>query len=226
MLTMKPGIRVWGGAISLFFLAGCVSAHKTMEARSDITLGSWTYRTDRWDDSTQGNPLLSRDKALQAAERFVNTVALREDMKAWRLSPFDAVKLRRIMPAPGEWLYVVTFLADPKALNWNGPVPSLEIPVRFDGTVPEPTNTKETLTSEQATTAAIRLANDKAYALYQHQPFADGRPARIVAGHWLWAVRQGYGNGDIQATVELALDGSTNSVDLQLLDSLEPFRQF
>ena len=75
------------------------------------------------------------------------------------------------------------------------------------------------LTNEQATTTAMRLANDKASTLYQHQPFLAGQPAQFVAGHWLWVERQGFGHGDIQATVELAADGSTNSVDLQLFDN-------
>ena len=75
------------------------------------------------------------------------------------------------------------------------------------------------LTTEQATTIAVRLANDKASTLYQHQPFVAGQPAKFVAGHWLWVTRQGFGLGDIQATVELAADGSTNSVGLQLFDS-------
>jgi hypothetical protein len=65
----------------------------------------------------------------------------------------------------------------------------------------------------------MRLANDKAVTLYQHQPFVAGQPAQFVAGHWHWAARQGFGRGDIQATVELAADGSTNSVGLQLFDS-------
>ena len=75
------------------------------------------------------------------------------------------------------------------------------------------------LTTEQATTTAMRLANDKASTLYQHRPFVAGQSAQFVAGHWLWVARQGFGRGDIQATVELAADGSTNSVDLQLFES-------
>ena len=75
------------------------------------------------------------------------------------------------------------------------------------------------LTTEQATTTAVRLANDEASTLYQHRPFVAGQPAQFVAGHWLWVARQGFGRGDIQAAVELAADGSTNSVDLQLFDS-------
>jgi len=75
------------------------------------------------------------------------------------------------------------------------------------------------LTTEQATIIAMRLANDKASTLYQQRPFAAGQPAEFVAGHWLWVARQGFGRGDIQATVELAADGLTNSVDVKLFDS-------
>ena len=72
------------------------------------------------------------------------------------------------------------------------------------------------LTADQAKTVAIRLANEKAAATYQSQPFHDGQPPSFVAGHWTW--RQ-LGTGDIEATVELAADGSTNSVTIiQLVD--------
>jgi hypothetical protein len=94
----------------------------------------------------------------------------------------------------------------------------------------ESSRQSSSLTTDQATTTAIRLANDKASALYQHQPFVAGQPAQFVAGHWLWVARQGFGRSDIQATVELAADGSTNSVSLQLFDSQNqmqvPMRQF
>ena len=86
----------------------------------------------------------------------------------------------------------------------------------------EPTLTAEksaSLTAEQAKTVAMRLANDKASTLYHCQPFRDGQPARFVAGQWVWDDLQGFGHSDVQATVKLAADGSTISVDLQLLDS-------
>jgi hypothetical protein len=79
------------------------------------------------------------------------------------------------------------------------------------------THQSATLTAEQAKTVAIQLANDRALTLYQCQPFQDGQSAQFVAGHWVWTERRGYGRGDIQAKVELAANGSTNSVDLQLL---------
>ncbi|HLX95659.1 MAG TPA: hypothetical protein VKU37_07935 [Verrucomicrobiae bacterium] len=75
------------------------------------------------------------------------------------------------------------------------------------------------LTTTQASTIALQLANDKASSIYKCQPFRDGRPACFVDGHWVWMNQRGYGHGDFQVTVELADDGSTNSVDLKLLDS-------
>jgi hypothetical protein len=74
------------------------------------------------------------------------------------------------------------------------------------------------LTADQAKAVAIRLANEKAAVTYHRQPFHDGQPPSFVAGHWTW--RQ-LGTGDIEATVELAADGSTNSVAInQLADKI------
>jgi hypothetical protein len=78
------------------------------------------------------------------------------------------------------------------------------------------------LSPDQARAAAIRLANDKASTLYHCQPFQDGRPASFTQGHWTWRDARGYGLGDIQATVELAADGSTNSVDIKFFDNQNP----
>lgn len=79
---------------------------------------------------------------------------------------------------------------------------------------------KPGLTVEQATTLAVRLANDKAAALYHVQPFHDGQPARYAEGRWAWSDRCGAGHQDVQAIVELAADGSTNCVDLKVFDSM------
>jgi hypothetical protein len=75
------------------------------------------------------------------------------------------------------------------------------------------------LTSDQAKTVAVQLANQKADTLYHCQPFQDGQPAKFAQGHWVWSDLRGYGHGDIQVTVELAANGSTNDVDIELFDS-------
>ncbi len=78
----------------------------------------------------------------------------------------------------------------------------------------------ELLTEEEARRIAIQLANAKAFAVYRCDPFGNGRPARFELGHWVWIGLQGYGTGDIQATVELAPNGSTNAVNLEFLNNL------
>jgi hypothetical protein len=75
------------------------------------------------------------------------------------------------------------------------------------------------LSAEQATTQAIRLANDKAFTLYSTRPFQQGQSAQFVARHWIWSDRRGFGHGDIQASVVLAADGTLQKVDVTFLDS-------
>lgn len=75
------------------------------------------------------------------------------------------------------------------------------------------------LTGDKAAAIARKLANEKAHALYDCKPFGDARPARFVHGYWIWNERRARGAVDIEATVELAADGSTRSVDVILLDS-------
>jgi hypothetical protein len=77
----------------------------------------------------------------------------------------------------------------------------------------------KTLTSDQADALALQLANDKALTIYHCQPFQDARTARFGQGHWEWSQRQGFGHCDLEATVKLAPDGSTNAVDVKLLDN-------
>lgn len=76
-----------------------------------------------------------------------------------------------------------------------------------------------TLTSAQATVLSQKLANDKAQALYSCRPFSNGPLARLADGLWVWRDRRGLGQGDIEATVKFARDGTNPSVSVVLLDS-------
>jgi hypothetical protein len=73
------------------------------------------------------------------------------------------------------------------------------------------------LTAEQAKALAMRLANDQASTIYHRQPFRDGVPATFESGHWVW---RELAPGDIEATVKLAADGSTNSVAINMLSNI------
>ena len=84
----------------------------------------------------------------------------------------------------------------------------------------QPTS-RVSLTSAQATTLAIELANDRADDLFHHRPFEDGRPAQFVTGKWVWTDGCGVALVDYQVSVTLSADGSTNSVNVQLLDDME-----
>ena len=72
------------------------------------------------------------------------------------------------------------------------------------------------LTSAQASALSVQLANAKAEVLYSHQPFQDGQPAEFEAGRWVWSEKRGFGTADICAVVELAADGSTNNVSVEM----------
>jgi len=74
------------------------------------------------------------------------------------------------------------------------------------------------LTADQATILSVQLANEKANSLYHRQPFESKQPAQFENGRWIWIGSQGVGILDYQATVELAANGSTNSVDVRLTD--------
>ena len=78
---------------------------------------------------------------------------------------------------------------------------------------------KAALTAGQATTLAQHLANDEATTRYHSRPFGDGATAQFDQGRWIWSERHGFGQGDLEASVFLAADGSTNHVELKLLDN-------
>ncbi len=75
------------------------------------------------------------------------------------------------------------------------------------------------LTGAQAEALAEQLANEKAKALYNCQPFRKGTPATFVQRHWVWHDLRGQGSSDVEATVKFAADGTNPEVNVILLDS-------
>ena len=73
------------------------------------------------------------------------------------------------------------------------------------------------LTADQAGALAQKLANEKARALFNCQPFRNGPPAQFVQGHWAWHALQGQGIGDVEATVEFAASGANPHVSVTRL---------
>jgi len=81
------------------------------------------------------------------------------------------------------------------------------------------------LTPQQASDLALRLANEKAQAVYKIQPFRAGPSAQFVQERWLWNERRGLGFADVEAIVNFAPDGSNPIVSVLLLDSRVGFPQ-
>jgi biopolymer transport protein ExbD len=86
-------------------------------------------------------------------------------------------------------------------------------------TLPEKPAPTSVLTGAQAEAKAVELANEKAQALYNCQPFQKRRPAELVDGYWVWNDGRAYGEGDLEATVKFAADGTNPEVTVKLLDS-------
>jgi len=76
------------------------------------------------------------------------------------------------------------------------------------------------LTADAAGSLAQRLANGKAQALYNCQPFRKTSPAQFLEGHWRWHQSSGLGLGDVEAAVEFGPDGAKPTVTVTRLDSL------
>ena len=75
------------------------------------------------------------------------------------------------------------------------------------------------LSVEQATALARKLANERAQAQYQCQPFRDGPSAEFIQGQWVWSDLKARGQLDVDASVSFAADGSNPSVRVTLLDN-------
>ena len=74
-------------------------------------------------------------------------------------------------------------------------------------------------TAEEAARFASDAANHRARELYGCEPFGYERIAQVIDGRWVWSQSRGQGRADIEATVEFALDGSMQSVNVLWLES-------
>jgi hypothetical protein len=82
------------------------------------------------------------------------------------------------------------------------------------------------LSLEQATALARKLANEQAQAQYHGQPFRDGPAAELIDGRWVWSDLKAQGRLDVEGSVSFSADGASPSVNVILLDNQPaiPFR--
>ena len=98
----------------------------------------YTDATDAWDSAKAENPPLSEKKAKELATAFMKRVPFGDKMLGWDI---QTITLRRMSAEPEQWIYEVHFSAVPPGV-WNGPLPWFTVPVRMDGSIPEPKITK------------------------------------------------------------------------------------
>ncbi len=75
------------------------------------------------------------------------------------------------------------------------------------------------LNAQQANSLALRLANEKAQAVLNIEPFRPDPSAQVLQGRWVWNERRGLGFTDVEAIVSFAPDGSDPIVSVVLLDT-------
>jgi len=82
----------------------------------------------------------------------------------------------------------------------------------------------QTLSVEQATALARKLANEQAQAQFKCQSFRDGPSAQFVQGHWVWQDLKAQGQLDVQGSVSFKADGADPNVNVTLLDNRATLR--
>jgi len=103
-----------------------------------------TGERDRWDSARQDTPPLPPGKALRVAKEFARDVPLPKGWLRWVPEPGGVVMYCvSTSGAPEEWIYVIRFYAIPEGQPRNPPYPEINIPVRMDGSIPEPVVTKK-----------------------------------------------------------------------------------
>ena len=144
------------GAFRWIF-TGC--PREGVEYTFNVSLGE----KDRWDSFAQETPPLSPGKALRLATNYIERLAPQSEQPVpwpfptmagekphpptyatWQVS--DAKLLRYVSSAGDEqWIYVVSVNKMLKGVGRQMPRPDMQIPVRMDGTIPEPVISKPNL---------------------------------------------------------------------------------
>ncbi len=93
---------------------------------------------DEWNSSTSEQPPLSPKKARELATEFFKRDPLGYDMGGWSVARVDLSRVpgESGFQQPEHWIHEITFEAIHERTVLNPPI--LKVPVRMDGTIPEP----------------------------------------------------------------------------------------
>jgi hypothetical protein len=127
---------------SLFLIAACfASAEVTWEAQLGRDIFKFTISQEQFDKlpvfdpRTDDNPALSRPKALEIANKQMDTIPAPDGMK-WEVSSISLYHAKEHFTRPGKWLWRVRFSVSPTQLagGFVGVLPEHELAVLMDGT--------------------------------------------------------------------------------------------
>ncbi len=134
---MKPRLLLYLALLAYASSSAYAAGHISLKAYTKdlvYTFEVYAGETEKWDPNVQPAPPLAPGKAAAIAKAFIAKVPLDENMKDWSI---DTIALKSL-DWEKHWIYDVSFSANPKANVWNGPVPTFHVPVKMDGTIPEP----------------------------------------------------------------------------------------
>ena len=116
-------------------LAGMMHASDREHGSSGVLARIASGKEDAWDETRSDAPPLAAGVAIRIAQDYVTRVPLPDNTHAWVL---EGVSLRKMPSGSGrkDWIYLVQFISKPGFEGTAADRVPLEIPVRFDGTVP------------------------------------------------------------------------------------------
>ncbi len=118
-------------------LAGLMRAsERSARPQSCLSQIPTDYR-DTWDDTASDMPPLAPGAAMRIAKNYVLRVRVPDNTEGWVL---DSIALHRMsfFGSAEEWVYLANFKSAPRSSDEDSVLPpvALQLPVRFDGTVP------------------------------------------------------------------------------------------
>jgi hypothetical protein len=132
--------RILVGLMSCAAVVGLVSLIKVPTPAAPTRQSALEFRPDQsdiWDSALTDAPPLAPGAAMRIAMDFMPGVSLPDYTNRWLL---DHLTLQRMSFSEGreEWVYVADFYARPDSSPaWKGPLIHFQVPVRFNGSIPE-----------------------------------------------------------------------------------------
>jgi hypothetical protein len=138
---MKTAAKVF--AVGMVCVSVSVLAQRYSGLGGYLTNGSFyvfeiaTGEKDYWDWRAQEMPPLSPGKAAHIAEQFMAQIPPAINMKGWEVWGINLELITKDRGKPEGWVYKIHFEGIPAGQGWIGPLPTFDVIVEMDGTIPK-----------------------------------------------------------------------------------------